>query len=62
MKYQVIEVFKDKNTGEIYEIGTILELTKKRATEILKVGNLIEEYKEPEITNNLNDINNWVVE
>lgn len=48
MKYQVIEMFKDKYTGEIYEVGTVLELTKKRATEILKVDKLIEEIAEPE--------------
>lgn len=48
MKYEVISVFKDKNTKEIYEKGTILELTKKRANEILKVGELITPYVEPE--------------
>ena len=46
MKYIVIKKFKDKNTKEIYEVGTILELTKKRANEILKVDKLIEKIEE----------------
>lgn len=48
MKYRVIKRCKDKYTKEIYKVGTILELTKKRATEILKAGKFIEIYEEPE--------------
>lgn len=65
MKYQVIKPFRDKNTGEIYEVGTILELTKKRANEILKVDKFIEEIeeiKEPEIIKDKVQENIWVVE
>jgi len=51
MKYEVIQVFKDKYSGEIYEVGKILELTKKRANEILMVDALIKEYIEPEKEN-----------
>ena len=46
MKYEVIKRFKDKYTKERYTVGTILELTKKRANEILKVGELITPYVE----------------
>ena len=62
MKYQVIKAFRDKYTNEIYEVGTILELTKKRANEILKVDKYIEEFEEPEITNIEVQTNNCVVE
>lgn len=48
MKYKVIVKFKDKHTKEVYEVGTILELSKKRVNEILKVGKFIELYEEPE--------------
>ena len=51
MKYQVIKKFKDKYSGEIYEVGSILEITKKRAKEILSVNKLIEEYEEPDNQN-----------
>ena len=65
MKYQVIRPFRDKNTGEIYEVGTILELTKKRANEILKADKYIEEIeeiKEPETIKDVVQKNIWVVE
>lgn len=67
MKYQVIRPFRDKNTGEIYEVGTILELTKKRANEILKADKYIEELAEIEeikepIINDEVQANIWVVE
>jgi hypothetical protein len=47
MKYKVIDNFTDKYTGERYKIGDILELTKERANEILKVGKFLEEIKKP---------------
>lgn len=48
MKYEVIVKFKDKYTKERYKVGAILELTKKRANEILKVGELIKLVEELE--------------
>lgn len=44
--YIVLKEFRDKYTNEIYPVGTILKLTKKRAKEILVVDRLIEEVKE----------------
>ena len=35
-QYKVLEVFKDKDTQEIYRVGQEVELTVKRATEIEK--------------------------
>ena len=35
-QYKVLEVFKDKDTQEIYKVGQEVELTVKRATEIEK--------------------------
>lgn len=46
MKYIVIKKFTDKYTGEKYSEGRVLELTKKRANEILKVDKLIEKIEE----------------
>lgn len=43
MRYIILEEFIDKNTREIYEVGTTINITKKRAKEILSVGNLIKE-------------------
>lgn len=35
-QYKVLEVFKDKDTQEVYKVGQEVELTVKRATEIEK--------------------------
>ena len=35
-QYKILEVFKDKDTQEIYKVGQEVELTVKRATEIEK--------------------------
>lgn len=35
-QYKVLEVFKDKDTQEVYKVGQEVELTVKRATEIKK--------------------------
>lgn len=35
-QYKVLEIFKDKDTQEIYKVGQEVELTVKRATEIEK--------------------------
>ena len=49
MKYKVLIDFTDKyDATKDYKKGDIVEFTKKRAKEILSVGLLIEEYKEPE--------------
>lgn len=48
MKYIVLKPFKDKYSNERYKKGDILDITKKRANEILKVDELIEEVKEKE--------------
>lgn len=42
MKVKVLKKFRDKNTGEMYEEGQVIEVTKKRHDEILTVGKLIE--------------------
>lgn len=46
MKYIVLEEFIDKNTREIYETNQVINITKKRAKEIMSVGHLIEEVQE----------------
>lgn len=51
MKYVVLKNFTDKYNNDIkYKVNDIVEFTKKRATEILKVDKLIEEVQEPEST------------
>lgn len=35
-QYKVLEIFKDKDTQEVYRVGQEVELTVKRATEIEK--------------------------
>ncbi len=42
MKVKVLKKFRDKNTGEMYDPGQIIEVTKKRHDEILAVDKLIE--------------------
>lgn len=36
MKYEVLKTFRDKNTKEIYAVGSIADLTAKRAKEVEK--------------------------
>ena len=43
MMYRIIKKFRDKYTGEIYVVGDEKNFTKKRAKEILEVGNFVEE-------------------
>ena len=46
MKYRVIKRFIDKyDNSIIYEVGDVIELSKDRAIEILKVDKLIEKVK-----------------
>ena len=47
MKAKVLEKFKDKKNGKIYKVGDIITVSKERFEEILTVGKLVEEYKEP---------------
>ena len=47
MKAKVVKVFRDKYTQRVYKEGEVIEITKKRYTEILKVDKtLIKEIKE----------------
>ncbi len=46
MKVRVLKVFKDKYTGELYKVGDVLTVTKKRLAEILETAPLVEEIKE----------------
>ena len=49
MKVKVLESFRDKYDKKVrYQKGEIIEITKKRYNEILKVGKLVEEIKIPE--------------
>jgi len=47
MKAKVLQNFRDKNSGEIHKKGAVITISKKRFAEILTVGNLVEEIKEP---------------
>ncbi len=48
MKVRVLENFRDKYDKNIrYKKDDVIEITKKRYNEILKVGKLVEEIKEP---------------
>lgn len=46
MKAKVLKRFKDKHTGEVYNAGDIITITKKRFKEILEVDVLVEEFTE----------------
>lgn len=46
MKAKVLVKFKDKETGEIRNIGDVFVCNKKRFAEILEVGNYVEEVTE----------------
>lgn len=46
MKAKVLKRFRDKYSGEIYEVGEVLTITKKRFKEILEVDALVEEVTE----------------
>lgn len=42
MKVKVIKTFKDAVTGEIHQVGSMIDVTKERADAILSKGNYIE--------------------
>ena len=44
--YVVIKQFRDKYTKEVYKAGTLLDIDKERAAEILERGPYIEEQKD----------------
>ena len=51
MEVKVINKFRDKHTGEMYKVGDVLKMTKKRLTEIEKVSkDLVAVIEEPEKT------------
>lgn len=43
MKVKVLKRFKDKHTGKVHKKGEVMEISKKRFTEIMNVGELVEE-------------------
>ena len=42
MKAKVLQLFKDKHTGELYAEGAIINISKERYEEILRVAPLVE--------------------
>lgn len=42
---KVIKKFRDKYTGQIYNVGDILDLTKNRIDEILSCGFFVEKHE-----------------
>ena len=46
MKVKVLKKFIDKHNGNVYQVGEILTITKKRYNEILSVDKLVEEIEE----------------
>lgn len=46
MKVKVLKKFIDKHNGDVYEVGDVLNITKKRYNEILTVDKLVEEIVE----------------
>lgn len=42
MKVKVLEGFKDKHTGALYESGDVIEVTQERLEEIEKTAHLVE--------------------
>ena len=47
MKVKVLKQFVDKHTKEVHKAGKTLTISKARYDEILTVGKLVEEIKEP---------------
>ena len=46
MKAKVLQKFKDKHNGKIYEAGAVITVSKERYDEILTVAPLVEEIRE----------------
>lgn len=42
MKAKVLQLFKDKHTGELHQKGTTITVSKERFEEILTVGPFVE--------------------
>lgn len=53
MKLKVVKPFHDRETDELYKVGSIIEVTEKRGKEILasrlEVAELVEEEKTEEV-------------
>ena len=47
MKAKVIHEFVDKYTNELYAVGQEITVTKDRYEEIRRVGDFVEEIKDP---------------
>ena len=47
MRAKVLKDFKDKYSGKIHKRGDVITISKERFEEILTVGPLVEEAKEP---------------
>ena len=45
-----VETFRDKHTKKIHKKGDIFKVTEERFNEILKTGEFVEKYTEPEKT------------
>lgn len=50
MKVKVIKKFRDKETKITHAVGDIMTISKKRFTQIQKVGNFVVEITETEAT------------
>ena len=46
MRVEVIQKFKDKHTGEIRNVGDVLDVTQERFDEIMTVGEFVKEVEE----------------
>lgn len=60
-KYKVKQSFIDKNTKNTIRVGEIIELSKERATEILKEGSYIEEVQEEKGHLDIEEMKKWSV-
>lgn len=60
-KYKVKQSFIDKNTKNTIRVGEIIELSKERATEILKEGSYIEEVPEEKSHLDIEAMKKWSV-
>lgn len=47
MKFKIKTKFADKHTGQIYQEGTVVDFSERRASEIKKAGDFIKAIEEP---------------
>lgn len=62
VKLNVLKQFHDKETNELYKVGSIIEVTKKRAEEILASGLKVAELVEGESLDDDDDISGTALE